>query len=85
MAETSVSQRWELRRCEACGHENMRPRRLARDEGEARCPCGTSSFIVFDLLLVAREHTGEESGDPTASDALARQQVGIPPTERSTP
>jgi hypothetical protein len=83
MAETSVSQRWELRRCEACGHENIRPRRHG-PKPEVTCPCGTSSFIVFDLLLVAREYTGDEAGDPTASDVLVRQQVGVPPTERST-
>ena len=83
MAETSVSQRWEMRRCEACGHENIRPRRRERPEGEMRCLCGTSSFIVFDLLLVAREHAGEDAGDITAW--LERQQVGLPPTERSTP
>ena len=84
MAEISVSHRWELRRCEACGHENIRPRRGAA-KPEVVCPCGTSSFIVFDLILVAREHTGAEAGDPTASDVLAGQQVGVPPTERSTP
>ena len=83
MAETSVCQSLELRRCEACGHEYTRPRRLNR-QLEVPCPCGTSSFVVFDLLLVAREHTGAEAGDPTASDVLARQQVGVPPTERST-
>jgi hypothetical protein len=81
MAETSVSQNWELRRCEACGHENIRPRRAAA-KPEVVCPCGTSSFIVFDLLLVAREHTGDEA-DPTPAELLAAQQVGLP-TERST-
>jgi len=55
------SSRWEIRRCEACGHENVRARRLERPEGELRCPCGTSSFIVFDLILVPREHTGNEA------------------------
>ena len=80
MAETSVCQSLELRRCEACGHEYTRPRRLNR-QLEVPCPCGTRSFIVFDLLLVAREHVGSEA-EPTASDLLAQQQVGLP-TERS--
>jgi len=78
MAETSVCQSLELRRCEACGHEYTRPRRLERT-GEVPCPCGTSSFKIFDLLLVERELAGDEA------DLLAGQRVGIPPTRRSHP
>jgi len=43
----------ELRVCDACGHQNVRPRRAHR-AGEIPCACGRRDFTIYDALWVER-------------------------------
>ena len=50
----STGEKFEMRRCEACGHQLVRSRR-ERPRPELRCTCGAENFTVHDPLWVQRE------------------------------
>jgi hypothetical protein len=54
----TVGSIFELRVCDACGHENVREFRPRRD-GELPCLCGGRNFTTFDPTWVERNHQGD--------------------------